>query len=146
MVEQAAWDFSEVWKKGDHDISRGRKLFSSPSVPHLSMALCNSPPILRSVACDDLYLFGLNFVRSYGDGLYTQLTLPTDLTVYNSPLQTGQILTIAEEIVGPYIWGHYDLLILPPSGRMENPCLTFVSPTVLVSFLVKFIIMSSSLP
>ena len=51
-------------------------------------------------------------------------------------MQTGKILTTAEEIVGPYIWGHYDLLILPPSfpyGGMENPCLTFVSPTVLVS-------------
>ena len=51
-------------------------------------------------------------------------------------LQTGRVLTAAEEIVGPYIWGPYDLLILPPSfpyGGMENPCLTFVSPTVLVS-------------
>ena len=50
--------------------------------------------------------------------------------------QTDRVLTAAEEIVGPYIWGHYDLLILPPSfpyGGMENPCLTFVSPTVLVS-------------
>ena len=51
-------------------------------------------------------------------------------------LQTGRILTVAEEIIGPYVWGHYDILVLPPSfpyGGMENPCLTFVSPTVLVS-------------
>lgn len=31
-------------------------------------------------------------------------------------------------------WGSYDLLVLPPSfpyGGMENPCLTFVTPTLL---------------
>ena len=35
---------------------------------------------------------------------------------------------------GPYRWGRYDLLVLPPSfpfGGMENPRLTFVTPTVL---------------
>lgn len=45
-------------------------------------------------------------------------------------------LRTAEEICGPYVWGRYDLLVLPPSfplGGMENPCLTFVTPTVLVS-------------
>jgi leukotriene-A4 hydrolase len=36
--------------------------------------------------------------------------------------------------VGPYVWGRYDILCLPPSfpyGGMENPCLTFVTPTLL---------------
>lgn len=50
--------------------------------------------------------------------------------------QTEKMLSTAEEIVGPYIWGHYDLLVLPPSfpyGGMENPCLTFLTPTLLVS-------------
>eukprot|EP00795_Rhopilema_esculentum_P002319 gene2319-17951_t len=40
----------------------------------------------------------------------------------------------AESICGPYVWGRYDLLVLPPSfpyGGMENPCLTFVTPTLL---------------
>lgn len=44
-------------------------------------------------------------------------------------------LAVAEEITFPYVWGTYDLLILPPSfpyGGMENPCLTFVTPTLLV--------------
>ncbi|KAK9732373.1 Peptidase M1 N-terminal domain [Popillia japonica] len=47
---------------------------------------------------------------------------------------TEHQLRIAEEICGPYVWGRYDLLVLPPSfpfGGMENPCLTFVTPTVL---------------
>lgn len=33
-----------------------------------------------------------------------------------------------------YVWGRYDILVLPPSfpfGGMENPCLTFVTPTLL---------------
>jgi len=48
------------------------------------------------------------------------------------------MLSTAESILGPYVWGVYDLLVLPPSfpyGGMENPCLTFVTPTCLVSSL-----------
>lgn len=47
---------------------------------------------------------------------------------------TEKQLKTAEEICGPYVWGKYDLLVLPPSfpyGGMENPCLTFVTPTLL---------------
>ena len=53
--------------------------------------------------------------------------------------QTNKMLQAAEEIVGKYIWGQYDLLVMPPSfpyGGMENPCLTFVSPTLLVSYIL----------
>lgn len=35
---------------------------------------------------------------------------------------------------GPYVWGHYDVLVLPPSfpfGGMENPKVTFATPTIL---------------
>ena len=56
-------------------------------------------------------------------------------------MQTDKILQTAEEIAGPYLWGVYDVLILPPSfpyGGMENPCLTFISPTVLVSKHISF--------
>ena len=40
----------------------------------------------------------------------------------------------AEALYGPYIWGRYDVLVLPPSfpfGGMENPRLTFATPTVI---------------
>ena len=44
-------------------------------------------------------------------------------------------LSAAESITGyPYIWGRYDVLLLPPSfpyGGMENPCLTFLTPSLL---------------
>ena len=49
--------------------------------------------------------------------------------------ETEEFLTAAEAITGlDYVWGRYDLLCLPPSfpyGGMENPCLTFVTPTLL---------------
>jgi len=48
---------------------------------------------------------------------------------------TPAMLTAAESLYGPYRWGRYDLLVLPPSfpfGGMENPRLTFVTPTVIV--------------
>jgi leukotriene-A4 hydrolase len=40
----------------------------------------------------------------------------------------------AEELYGPYQWERYDVLVLPPSfpfGGMENPRLTFATPTIL---------------
>jgi leukotriene-A4 hydrolase len=43
-----------------------------------------------------------------------------------------QTLRATEELFGPYRWGRYDVLVLPPSfpvGGMENACLTFVTPT-----------------
>ncbi|XP_062620462.1 leukotriene A-4 hydrolase-like, partial [Saccostrea cucullata] len=48
--------------------------------------------------------------------------------------ETEKMIQTAEALLGPYIWGQYDLLVLPPSfpyGGMENPCLTFVTPTLL---------------
>jgi len=43
-----------------------------------------------------------------------------------------QTIVQAEKLLGPYLWGRFDLLVLPPSfpfGGMENPRLTFVTPT-----------------
>lgn len=50
--------------------------------------------------------------------------------------ETAVMLQTASDICGPYVWKDYDLLVMPPSfpfGGMENPCLTFVTPTLLVS-------------
>ncbi|MEQ7801405.1 M1 family metallopeptidase [Pedobacter sp. ASV1-7] len=46
----------------------------------------------------------------------------------------GKMVHAAEKLYGPYRWGRYDLLVLPPSfpfGGMENPNLTFITPTIL---------------
>ncbi|MFM2048494.1 MAG: hypothetical protein RI955_1042 [Bacteroidota bacterium] len=46
----------------------------------------------------------------------------------------GKMVNAAEKLYGPYAWGRYDVIVLPPSfpfGGMENPCLTFATPTVI---------------
>jgi len=48
---------------------------------------------------------------------------------------TEKMIETTEKLYGPYRWGRYDILVLPPSfpfGGMENPRLTFATPTVLV--------------
>ena len=47
---------------------------------------------------------------------------------------TEAMMTATERLYGPYRWERYDLLVLPPSfpfGGMENPRLTFATPTVI---------------
>lgn len=47
---------------------------------------------------------------------------------------TPKMIEAAERLYGPYQWGRYDILVLPPSfpfGGMENPRLTFATPTIL---------------
>jgi len=48
---------------------------------------------------------------------------------------TERMIQVTEALYGPYRWERYDLLILPPSfpyGGMENPRLSFITPTVIV--------------
>ena len=48
--------------------------------------------------------------------------------------ETPQMLEAAEALFGPYDWERYDVLVLPPAfpyGGMENPRLTFATPSVL---------------
>ncbi|WP_430391734.1 M1 family metallopeptidase [Dyella sp. 20L07] len=48
---------------------------------------------------------------------------------------TEKLIESAEKLYGPYAWDRYDLLVLPPSfpyGGMENPNMTFATPTLLV--------------
>jgi leukotriene-A4 hydrolase len=48
---------------------------------------------------------------------------------------TEKMMQATEQLYGPYRWGRYDILVLPPSfpyGGMENPRLTFATPTVIV--------------
>ncbi|MBB1473544.1 M1 family metallopeptidase [Luteimonas sp. MC1782] len=48
---------------------------------------------------------------------------------------TEKMIATTEALYGPYRWERYDLLLLPPSfpfGGMENPRLSFITPTVVV--------------
>jgi aminopeptidase N len=47
---------------------------------------------------------------------------------------TEKMVAAAEALYGPYRWGGYDMLVLPPSfpiGGMENPRMTFLTPTMI---------------
>jgi len=60
--------------------------------------------------------------------------MPTVLDEFGS---LGLVMQSVEDLfpLNPYAWGNYTILVLPPSfpmGGMENPLLTFASPTVIV--------------
>jgi leukotriene-A4 hydrolase len=65
-------------------------------------------------------------------GVYAE---PETLPVATSEFADLENMVVAaEDLYGPYRWERYDLLVLPPSfpfGGMENPRLTFVTPTIL---------------
>jgi aminopeptidase N len=65
-------------------------------------------------------------------GVYTE---PAMLERSASELaDVEKMVAAAEGLYGPYRWGRYDILVLPPSfpfGGMENPRLTFATPTIL---------------
>ena len=86
------------------------------------------PAYLLAIAVGNFYFAPL------GDdtGVYTEPEL-LDASVYEFS-STQDMLDVAEERFGPYRWGRYDLLVLPPSfpfGGMENPRLSFITPSLL---------------
>lgn len=65
-------------------------------------------------------------------GVYAEPSL-LDTSAYEFA-DLEKMVQAAEELYGPYAWGRYDLIVLPPSfpfGGMENPRLTFATPTIL---------------
>lgn len=65
-------------------------------------------------------------------GIYAERTM-IDKAVWEFA-DMGKMVSTAETLYGPYRWGRYDVIVLPPSfpfGGMENPMLTFATPTVI---------------
>ena len=86
------------------------------------------PSYLVALAAGDLEFRALG-PRS---GVYAEPAI-IDSAAYEFA-DTEVMLEAAEAMYGPYRWGRYDVLVLPPSfpfGGMENPRLTFATPTVL---------------
>jgi leukotriene-A4 hydrolase len=86
------------------------------------------PPYLIALAIGDLTF------RSLGTktGVYAEPSVVEAAAKEFAELQ--QMVDAAERLLGPYRWGRYDVLVLPPSfpfGGMENPRLTFATPTIL---------------
>ena len=63
------------------------------------------------------------------------ITEPEQMDMVSKELEDlEQMLDGVENYLTPYIWGNYSILVLPPSfpvGGMENPLLTFASPTII---------------
>lgn len=86
------------------------------------------PGYLIALAAGDI-VFGEVGPRT---GVYAEPSV-LDRAVYEFG-EMEQMLEIAEGLYGPYLWERYDVIVLPPSfpfGGMENPRLTFVTPTIL---------------
>ena len=86
------------------------------------------PPYLIAIAAGDLAF------RSLGPrtGVYAEPAVVDGAAAEFADLES--MVTAAEALLGPYLWGRYDVLVLPPSfpfGGMENPMVTFATPTVL---------------
>ena len=86
------------------------------------------PSYLMALAVGDIQF------HSIGDrtGVYAEPSM-LDKSVYKFA-DMQKMLEAAEKLYGPYRWGKYDVLVLPPSfpfGGMENPRLTFATPTIL---------------
>ncbi|CAN7284227.1 M1 family metallopeptidase [Phenylobacterium sp. LjRoot164] len=84
------------------------------------------PPYLIALAVGDLSF------RELGPrtGVYTEPSMMDRAAA--ELVDTEKMVTTAEALYGPYRWGRYDVLVLPPSfpfGGMENPTLTFLTPT-----------------
>lgn len=86
------------------------------------------PPYLIAIAVGDLQF------RSLGKrtGVYSEPAV-VDKAAFELS-DTEKMVEAAEKLYGAYRWERYDLLVLPPSfpyGGMENPMLTFATPTIL---------------
>jgi leukotriene-A4 hydrolase len=87
------------------------------------------PSYLLAIAAGDLVFKPL----SKRSGVWAEPTMVDKAAAEFS--DTEKMIETAESLYGPYRWGRYDLLVLPPSfpyGGMENPRLTFATPTVIV--------------
>jgi leukotriene A-4 hydrolase/aminopeptidase len=86
------------------------------------------PPYLIAIAVGDLSF------RAIGprSGVWAEPSVVEKAAREFSDLES--MMDAVESMFGPYRWGRYDVLVLPPSfpfGGMENPCMTFATPTLL---------------
>ncbi|KAF9353213.1 Leukotriene A-4 hydrolase [Mortierella sp. NVP85] len=84
------------------------------------------------------YLIALAVGNLEGREIGPRSTVWTEPEVIESAawefVDTENFISTGEKLLTPYDWGRYDLLVLPasfPYGGMENPCLTFVTPSLL---------------
>lgn len=86
------------------------------------------PAYLMALAVGDLEFKAIN----KQSGVYAESYILEKAV--NEFSEIGTMIAKAERLYGPYQWGRYDILVLPPGfpiGGMENPRLTFATPTII---------------
>ena len=86
------------------------------------------PPYLIALAVGDL---GYKAI-SERTGVYAEKSMLN--RAYEEFSDMEKMVSAAEQLYGPYAWEQFDVIILPPSfpfGGMENPRLTFATPTII---------------
>lgn len=86
------------------------------------------PSYLLALAVGDIYFKPI----SQRSGVYAEPSLLEKAAWEFADLE--KMIEGAEQLYGPYRWERYDVIVLPPSfpfGGMENPRLTFATPTIL---------------
>ncbi len=86
------------------------------------------PSYLMALAVGDLTFKAIG-TRT---GVYAEPSIAA--AAANEFAEVEAMMEVGEKLYGPYRWGRYDILVLPPSfpfGGMENPRLTFLTPTVI---------------
>jgi len=117
---RAVMSADHVGREGEQD-AQGRRVFRFRMDKRI-------PPYLFALAVGDIAFrpIGRN------TGVYAEPAVVDRAA--SEFAEVDQMIAAAENLYGPYRWGRYDILVLPPSfpfGGMENPTLTFATPTIL---------------
>ena len=86
------------------------------------------PPYLIALAVGNLEFKAIDFRT----GVYAEPSMLEECA--NELVDMGKMVDVAEQLYGKYDWERYDVIVLPPSfpfGGMENPRLTFATPTII---------------
>jgi len=130
----------------------------TPSVRFTYDAVIHVPPAMMALmsadnpqqrSADGVYRFAMqhpipSYLMALAVGDFAFRAIGTRTGVFAEPgvveaaarefVEVDAMVATAEQLYGPYRWGRYDMLVLPPSfpfGGMENPRLTFLTPTAI---------------